>query len=348
MSRKWLAYLGVPAVALAGVLLVTPTASAQRFGRMGGVGIGFGSGYGYGRGVGFGNGYGYGSPYYGNYYGNNFAGNGYGWNNGYYNNYSHSPAWGSGWNSYPSNYGYTWNSYPSSTYSTYQPAYSYNGQQFASNYNTVPNRGTTSFYPADQSAANVPETAAVINVRVPPDAKITFSDQETKQQGPFRQFVTPALDRGQNYYYMLRVQWNENGQSMDRSRKILVHAGDRINLDVPADMNAAGDATQLPNRSQNGNEGATDPNRPNPLNRNSTETVPAPADRSNLNRDATPGATDNLNRSTNPGGATGTPGTTNPGGASGTTNNPSGTGTTPANRNPSNPGTGNNNPGTNR
>jgi len=338
MSRKWLAYLGVPAVALASVLLMTPTASAQRFGRMGGVGIGFGSGYGYGRGagLGFGNGYGWGSPYYGNYYGNNFAGNRYGWNNGY-NNYSYSP----GWNSYPSNYGYTWNSYPSSTYSTYQPAYSYNGQQFASNYNTVPNRGTTSFYPADQSAANVPETAAVINVRVPPDAKIMFSDQETKQQGPFRQFVTPALERGQNYYYMLRVQWNENGQSMDRSRKILVHAGDRINLDVPADMNAAGDATQLPNRSPSGNDAATDPNRTNPLNRNGAE--PVPADRSNLNRDATPSATDNLNRSTNPGAT----GTTNPGGTSGTTNNPGGTSTTPT-RNPSNPGTGNNNPGTNR
>jgi len=324
MSRKWLAYLGVPAVALAGLLLMTPTASAQRFGRFGGVGLGFGSGYGYGNGFGLGMGnYGWGSPYYGNsfygnnYYGNRFGGYGWnnGWNNGYYNNV-YSPGWSSNWNSYPGNYGYTWNSYPSTTYSTYQPAYSYGGQQFAS----MPHQGTTSFYSADHAASNIPETAAWINVRVPPDATITFSDEQTKQQGPFRQFYTPALDKGQTYYYMVHVQWNENGQNMERTRKVLVRAGDRINLDVAPDMTAVDEMTpaHLPNRSQSGYEGTTDHNRANTTNSN-PETIPAPSDRSNL-----PNTNDNLNRSTNPAPATTNPApaTTNPAGTSGTTNTP--------------------------
>jgi uncharacterized protein (TIGR03000 family) len=299
MLRKWLTYLGIPAVTLAGVLLMTPTVSAQRFGFGSGYG-GYGNGFGMGRGYG----YGYGSPYFGNnYYG------GSGWNNGFYN--SNYP----GWNNYSNNYGPGWNRYPNTTYG-YQPNYASGGQY-------VMPSNQTAFYSGDANRS-LPEGAALVTVHVPPDAQLWFEDHQTQQQGPFRQFVTPPLEKNQNYSYNVRARWTENGQPVDRTRKVSVHAGEQMNVDLLRDA-----------ATQRGYEGTTDPNLRNDLNRNNqlnrtNEVVPVPTDRNNV----VPATPDNLNRSTNP-----LPSTGNPGGTSGTI--------PPAPVKPPNPGT-NNNPGTNK
>jgi len=340
MYRKWLAYLGTPAVALAVVMLLTPAASAQRFGRggigIGSSGLGIGPGYGNGSGFGMANTYGWGGAYNGGYYGGNYYGNGLnnGFNNGYYGSNSFSPGY-STWNRYPSNSGYTWNSYPSTTYS--QPGYAYGGQ-----YARPANQ--TAFYSGAQPNVNVPAGAALITVHVQPDAQLWFEDHQTQQQGPFRQFVTPQLDQNQNYSYTVRARWNQNGQPVDRTKKVTVHAGERMNVDFTHDT--GNDVNQLPAGSRTG------------------ETIAPPVDRTNINPgtdnlNRSQGTTDNLNRTTNPlptnpggttgtiGNPTGTSGTNNPGGTSG--NNTNGTGTSaPATGNPSNPGTSNSNSGTNR
>jgi len=280
MYRKWLAYLGIPAVALAAGMLLTANASAQR---MSGRGIGIGnSGLGIGPGYGYGSGFGTANPYYGTGFGNGYNAPGYGgFNNGYYGSNYYSP----GWNGYPNNYGY---SYPNRGY-TYtqpgyvnQPGYVYGGQYVRPN--------QTAFYSGAQPNVNVPQGAALITVHVPPDAQLWFEDHQTQQQGPFRQFVTPQLDPNQTFSYTVRARWNQNGQPVDRSKKVSVHSGERATVDFMRDM---------------GNDGNALP----------TGTV-APADRTNIN----PG-TDNLNRPNDNLNRTTNPLPTNPGGTSGTNNN---------------------------
>jgi uncharacterized protein (TIGR03000 family) len=224
------------ALLAAGLFLFAGQAQAQRFfGRGIGLGLGIGSPYygGYGLGA---------SPWYG----------GYGWNNAY--NYglgnTYSP-WGSRYYSgayntyYPSNWNYSWN-YPSGTYyggttsGNYYgtaPTYDTSGLNAAYDNGINMQRGYTSFYSNDQrQRERIPETAALINMRLHPDAKVWFFGDETKSQGSMRQYVTPSLDTGKVFFYEIRARWNENGRDVDRTHRVLVHAGDQINVDFMRDM----------------------------------------------------------------------------------------------------------------
>ncbi len=238
------------------VMLAAAPASAQRWG-MGGW-----RGYGYGIDLG--------QPYYGQGYYNNW---------GYLNNYPgyssnwYNPGWRSGWmTTYPSYYS-GWNYAPNRVYG-WQP----------SNYavSTVQNdQRYTSFYSGDRAYDDaVPAKAALISVSMAPDAKITFSGHETKQQGSFREFVTPVLADNDTYSYDLRMQWTENGQNIDRTRKILVHAGDRIHLDIGRDGMMVHQVTPAPTavRHQSGYD--SDMNREK-LN---GEKIQAPQDQNNQNQ----------------------------------------------------------------
>ena len=217
-------------------------------------------GLGYGYGSGFDNNWGYGNP-------------------GYYNSYSYYPGWRSNWGYYPgSNYawGNSWNTYPGGVYG-YQPS-DYGAGRFASNLQSA--QPYTSFYGGDNGydERNVPSKAALISVRIAPDAKVVFSGHETQQRGNFREFVTPALTDNQTYSYELRTQWNENGQTIDRTRKVLVHPGDRIHIDFTRDGLALNqmtpEATAI--RSQSGYDADSNQNLPkDQLNRNG-EIIPAP------------------------------------------------------------------------
>jgi uncharacterized protein (TIGR03000 family) len=119
----------------------------------------------------------------------------YGGYRGYYNDY------------YPYNYGYG----PDYNYST--PSYT---------------------QPAPAPRMNVPENAALIDVRVPNNAQVWIDDQQTKQTGPMREFITPSLDPGQEFSYDIRAQWTENGQPVDRHRKVTFHPGDRLMVNLMA------------------------------------------------------------------------------------------------------------------
>lgn len=278
MYRKWLAYLGIAAVALAVVMIAAAPASAQRFG-----GWGWGN-----RALGLGTNYGYGSPWYGgNYYGGNWYDSGWGARtydpglgySSYYpgSNWAYSPGY-----NYP-NYGYgfrnTWTSYPA-TVSTYAPSYSL-GMQYAT---SAPMPAHQSFYPADHmiDQSNVPAKAALFHVHVPPDAKISFSGHETQQRGNHRAFVTPALEENQTYSYDIRAQWTEDGRNMDRTTKVLVRAGDRTRIDLNRDMTVVEEMTPSPSllRSQSAYEETSDQET-----QQEDEIVPAPTDRQDLKRE---------------------------------------------------------------
>lgn len=274
MYRKWLGCFGIAAVATAAVVLSPTPAFAQRWG--GGHGV-YAPGYGYGSG--------FASPWNGGFYNNNWGyGNAY---PGYYNSYSYYPGGRSNWGYSPgsSTWGNTWSTYPGGAYG-FQPS-DYGARQFAAS-SMQPAQQYMSFYGADNvyDESNIPSNAALICVRVAPDAKILFSGQETKERGNLRKFVTPALTDNQTYSYELKAQWNENGQNIDRTRKILVHPGDRIHVDFTRDGTAVNQMTPAGTaaRSQSGYENGANQNLPkDQLNRNG-EIIPAPAARTNQNR----------------------------------------------------------------
>ncbi|MGE3803313.1 MAG: TIGR03000 domain-containing protein [Gemmataceae bacterium] len=189
----------------AALLIGAESASAQRFGvgvgvyRPGGIGIGVGYGYGYGLG-------------YPGYY-------------GYYPGYR--PYYGYGYSGYYPSYRY-YNYYtPRVIVPTYVPSYNYS---YSSPSYSVP---LYSSQPARQPSYSVPDNAALITVNVPAGAEIWFSGDKTSQTGTTRRFETPALEPGSNYSYSVRARWTENGKERDETKKVAVHANDRLTVDFP-------------------------------------------------------------------------------------------------------------------
>jgi uncharacterized protein (TIGR03000 family) len=89
----------------------------------------------------------------------------------------------------------------------------------------------TSFYNAPQPEFLIPENAALIDMQVPANAEVWFSGDATQQRGQFRSFVTPALEPGRNYAYQIRARWtDQNGNVVDRTQRIAVRPGDRLNV----------------------------------------------------------------------------------------------------------------------
>jgi uncharacterized protein (TIGR03000 family) len=85
------------------------------------------------------------------------------------------------------------------------------------------------YYPQDQ-ADDV--NTVTIRLHVPSDARVWFAGEATSQRSADRTFVSPSLTPGREYVYHLRVQWAENGKTVERNRDVTVHAGDRIHLNI--------------------------------------------------------------------------------------------------------------------
>jgi uncharacterized protein (TIGR03000 family) len=67
-------------------------------------------------------------------------------------------------------------------------------------------------------------------LHVPGDALVWFDGAATVSRGIDRMFISPSLTPGQEYVYQIRVQWTENGKTVEKTRAVKVHAGDHINL----------------------------------------------------------------------------------------------------------------------
>jgi len=70
-------------------------------------------------------------------------------------------------------------------------------------------------------------------VNLPANAKLSFDGYETTQTTAQRTFHTPALQNGREYYYTLRAEAMVEGQSVVKTERIVVRAGQTtsVNLD---------------------------------------------------------------------------------------------------------------------
>lgn len=166
-------------------------------------GLGFGRGYGQGMTYGgYGLGYGLGYPYYG--YGFSFGG-------GY-------PYYGSAYSgaSFPS-YG--------GRYGT--GAYPYASGGVSGSRTPLTN---SSFYAPTTRYTRKDDMAHLLLI-VPENAELWFNGTKSKQTGPQREFVSPALTPGKRYSYDIKAQWTENGKTVEQTRTAHVQANTWQTLD---------------------------------------------------------------------------------------------------------------------
>jgi uncharacterized protein (TIGR03000 family) len=84
----------------------------------------------------------------------------------------------------------------------------------------------------EKEGTAAPNTARVI-VQLPADAKLFIDDHAMKTNGERRSFNTPALDRGQAYYYMVRAEVVRDGKTYSETKRLIVRAGQVANTDFP-------------------------------------------------------------------------------------------------------------------
>jgi uncharacterized protein (TIGR03000 family) len=107
--------------------------------------------------------------------------------------------------------------------------YGYNGYGYPRYYD----RGY--YYEPYYSGNNVPmvtDDVATIDVFVPdPNARVWVQGTETRTQGTERQYVSPPLERGYDYTYIVRARWRENGETMEAERQVPVRPGRNATVD---------------------------------------------------------------------------------------------------------------------
>jgi uncharacterized protein (TIGR03000 family) len=106
------------------------------------------------------------------------------------------------------------------------PAYPYAAQSSTEGYYTP---GTSDYSYGAFAPQNDRANIHVILPRA--DAKVWFSDSPTEQTGLMRQFVSPKLDPNKDYAYDVKVQWEENGKLVTRSRRVTVSVNSTVSVD---------------------------------------------------------------------------------------------------------------------
>lgn len=86
--------------------------------------------------------------------------------------------------------------------------------------------------PLDGVQLQDPATAHIV-VLVPENAAIVIDGHQTTQTGPTRDFVSPQLAPGQAFTYEIKARWQENGQEIEKTKKVSVKAGARVVVHFP-------------------------------------------------------------------------------------------------------------------
>jgi uncharacterized protein (TIGR03000 family) len=88
-----------------------------------------------------------------------------------------------------------------------------------------------SFY---SEPANNQQIATMVVLVPRTDAKVWVDGAATNQQGMERSFNSPPLQPG-NYVYTIRARWLENGQAVERDRRVNVQPGQSVTVNFRVD-----------------------------------------------------------------------------------------------------------------
>jgi uncharacterized protein (TIGR03000 family) len=71
-----------------------------------------------------------------------------------------------------------------------------------------------------------------VTVSVPRDAQVTFNDLTSPEGYPKRWFETPALRSDRDFTVKVHATWSEGGSKIERTRSVVLHAGDNMTIDL--------------------------------------------------------------------------------------------------------------------
>ena len=89
----------------------------------------------------------------------------------------------------------------------------------------LPNGGIGETLATPQGEQPPPPGQALIIVKIPGDAELTFDGAKTSQTGTYRRFLTPTLPNGQAFVYTLQVRWLTKGVELLRTEQVTVAPG---------------------------------------------------------------------------------------------------------------------------
>lgn len=72
--------------------------------------------------------------------------------------------------------------------------------------------------------------SARVVVKLPSDARLYVDNVLCNLTSGTRAFNTPALQPGRKYYYTLRTEMNRDGRTVNQSQRVIVTAGQRVNV----------------------------------------------------------------------------------------------------------------------
>jgi uncharacterized protein (TIGR03000 family) len=72
--------------------------------------------------------------------------------------------------------------------------------------------------------------SARVIVKLPSDARLFVDNVLCNLPTGTRAFNTPALETGRKYYYTLRTELNRDGRTISQSQRVIVTAGQRVNV----------------------------------------------------------------------------------------------------------------------
>ena len=84
--------------------------------------------------------------------------------------------------------------------------------------------------------------AALLTVSVPHDqAKVTVNGHETSSDGSIRQFMSRGLKKGYVYTYVVKVEYEANGEAKTEEKSVKLRPGDneRVEFEKPAEPSTA-------------------------------------------------------------------------------------------------------------
>jgi uncharacterized protein (TIGR03000 family) len=65
---------------------------------------------------------------------------------------------------------------------------------------------------------------------LPANARLTIDGQSTKSTSANRLFITPPLQGGSNYQYLLRAEITRDGQRLTQQQKVTVRPGEETSV----------------------------------------------------------------------------------------------------------------------
>ena len=83
-----------------------------------------------------------------------------------------------------------------------------------------------------QSNRAAMDTRAHIWLYLPAKAEVWMNGVKTRQTGESRYYYSPPLTPGREYAYQMRIHWLKDGKPVEKTERILVHAGTSVRRDV--------------------------------------------------------------------------------------------------------------------